>query len=174
MVSLWGKNNDNGNREDQQDHEDEQPVTRQQQEADERTRLLPRDNQAYLSPDDPAVSIIPDNNVVRRVSTDLLIGLPIQHLGHTSPTRIISLIPRHQLRLVDIPSRFSLRQSASVAYPWLRLLPVCLYHVDHRIPRYRIAILLHSIEANDNLGSHYLSLPPRRHVHHPWSPRSPC
>jgi len=60
MVSLWGKRNDNGEREDQQDHEeDEQPATRQQQEVDERTRLLPRDNQPYLSPDDPAVSIIP-------------------------------------------------------------------------------------------------------------------
>lgn len=60
MVSLWGRNNDNGGREEQQDHEeDEQPVTRHQQEADERTRLLPRDNQAYLSPDDPAVSTSP-------------------------------------------------------------------------------------------------------------------
>jgi pimeloyl-ACP methyl ester carboxylesterase len=57
MVSLWGKRNDNGEREGQQDHEeDEQPATRQQQEVDERTRLLPRDNQPYLSPDDPAVS----------------------------------------------------------------------------------------------------------------------
>jgi len=59
MVSLWGKKNDNGDREEQQDHEEEQPVTGHQQEADERTRLLPRDNHAYLSPDDPAVSIIP-------------------------------------------------------------------------------------------------------------------
>lgn len=59
MVSLWGTKKNNGGQEDQQDHEedDQQPVTRHQQVADERTRLLPRDNQAYLSPDDPAVSI---------------------------------------------------------------------------------------------------------------------
>lgn len=54
MVSLWNKKKDGGERESQQDHEDNQ--SRYHQEADERTRLLPRDNPAYLSPDDPAVS----------------------------------------------------------------------------------------------------------------------
>lgn len=55
MVSLWNKKKDGGERESQQDHEEENQ-SRHHQEADERTRLLPRDNAAYLSPDNPAVS----------------------------------------------------------------------------------------------------------------------
>lgn len=55
MVSLWNKKKDGGERESQQDHEEDNQ-SRYHQEADERTRLLPRDNPAYLSPDDPAVS----------------------------------------------------------------------------------------------------------------------
>jgi hypothetical protein len=53
MVSLW-RSNDNPEREEQGRDGDDRPRG-QYQEADERTRLLPRD-QGYLSPDDPAVS----------------------------------------------------------------------------------------------------------------------
>lgn len=55
MVSLWNKKKDGAERESQPDHEEDNQ-SRYHQEADERTRLLPRDNSAYLSPDDPAVS----------------------------------------------------------------------------------------------------------------------
>ncbi|PKX89665.1 uncharacterized protein P174DRAFT_454682 [Aspergillus novofumigatus IBT 16806] len=54
MVSLW-RSNDNPEREEQGRDEDDRSRG-QYQEADERTRLLPRENQGYLSPDDPAVS----------------------------------------------------------------------------------------------------------------------
>lgn len=58
MVSIWGKKKDNGERESQRDHEESSPSTiRHEPEPDERSRLLPRENHAYLSPDDPAVSI---------------------------------------------------------------------------------------------------------------------
>ena len=55
MVSLWNKKKVGGERETQQDREEDNQ-SRYHQEADERTRLLPRDNPAHLSPDDPAVS----------------------------------------------------------------------------------------------------------------------
>ncbi|EAW08426.1 uncharacterized protein ACLA_031590 [Aspergillus clavatus NRRL 1] len=51
MVSFWQRNDDSERDELGDNHSREQ-----YHEADERTRLLPRDNQAYLSPDDPAVS----------------------------------------------------------------------------------------------------------------------
>ncbi|GFF89341.1 uncharacterized protein C23C11.06c [Aspergillus lentulus] len=54
MVSLW-RSNDNSEREEQGRDGDDRSRG-QYQEADERTRLLPRENQGYLSPDDPAVS----------------------------------------------------------------------------------------------------------------------
>lgn len=62
MVSIWGKKKDNGDRESQQDHEESNAIVRhepirREREPDERSRLLPRENHAYLSPDDPAVSI---------------------------------------------------------------------------------------------------------------------
>ncbi|PWY86844.1 hypothetical protein BO70DRAFT_311688 [Aspergillus heteromorphus CBS 117.55] len=53
MVSFkFGRNTEPNREGGPRDHEEEHP----QQEADERTRLLPRDPPAYLSPDDPAVS----------------------------------------------------------------------------------------------------------------------
>ncbi|RHZ66335.1 uncharacterized protein CDV56_103848 [Aspergillus thermomutatus] len=54
MVSLWRRNDDSEREE--QGREGDDGSRGQYHEADERTRLLPRENQAYLSPDDPAVS----------------------------------------------------------------------------------------------------------------------
>ena len=54
MVSLKFRRGDESDRTgEQRDREDE----RRHDEPDERTRLLPREPPAYLSPDDPAVSI---------------------------------------------------------------------------------------------------------------------
>lgn len=58
MVSLWNKKRDNGEEERQEDQPDGR-TNGHQQEPDERTRLLQQDNNAYLSPDDPAVSTSP-------------------------------------------------------------------------------------------------------------------
>lgn len=65
MVSLWGSKT-NGEDHDIQDEEQEQrgapssqvQQSRQSEDVNERTRLIPRHDQApgYLSPDDPAVS----------------------------------------------------------------------------------------------------------------------
>lgn len=60
MVSLWGSKNG----EEQQhgvdgdhDENDNRNQSRQNREADERTRLLPHQrNDGFLDPDDPAVS----------------------------------------------------------------------------------------------------------------------
>lgn len=53
MVSLKFRRSDESDRTgEQRDREDE----RRHDEPDERTRLLPREPPAYLSPDDPAVS----------------------------------------------------------------------------------------------------------------------
>lgn len=59
MVSLWGsKNGDEQQHDGDGDHDDQgsRQQPRQSREADERTRLLPR-NEGYLDPDDPAVSL---------------------------------------------------------------------------------------------------------------------
>lgn len=64
MVSLWGSKNDG---EEERDGGDapvtdgdegthENPRHPDSHDADERTRLLPRRHEGYLSPDDPAVS----------------------------------------------------------------------------------------------------------------------
>lgn len=64
MGSLWGSKNDD--EEERPLTRDGEPSTRQQShpprqsiEADERTRLLPPNQDGYLSPDDPAVSLHP-------------------------------------------------------------------------------------------------------------------
>lgn len=67
MVSLWGSKKDGQGRAENGEHareeNDHQSPARdygrrsQEPEPDERTRLLPRDGNGYLSPDDPAVSI---------------------------------------------------------------------------------------------------------------------
>lgn len=64
MVSLWHKKKDNPEGGDQPAREeDDHQSSRSRQyrepyrDPDERTRLLPRDNAAYLNPDDPAVSL---------------------------------------------------------------------------------------------------------------------
>ncbi|RHZ66036.1 hypothetical protein CDV55_106890 [Aspergillus turcosus] len=54
MVSMWRRNNDSERGD--QGREGDDGSRGQYQEADERTRLLPRETQGYLSPDDPAVS----------------------------------------------------------------------------------------------------------------------
>lgn len=65
MVSLWGSKNDDEDRPEGQDGETtptnpgdgRQPPRRSgDEDADERSRLLPPRREAYLSPDDPAVS----------------------------------------------------------------------------------------------------------------------
>ncbi|OCT54077.1 hypothetical protein CLCR_10003 [Cladophialophora carrionii] len=65
MVSLWGSKNKDDDRPTQDGEEDNPEATtsqpqsnRRSEEANERTRLLPRNDRAqgYLSPDDPAVS----------------------------------------------------------------------------------------------------------------------
>lgn len=71
MVSLWGsKKDDQGRAENgdhaQQDNDRHSPARdygrrSQEPEPDERTRLLPREGNGYLSPDDPAVSIDPSD-----------------------------------------------------------------------------------------------------------------
>lgn len=64
MVSLWGSKNDG---EEERDGGDapvtdgdggthDNPRHSDSHDADERTRLLPRRHEGYLSPDDPAVS----------------------------------------------------------------------------------------------------------------------
>lgn len=58
MVSLWGSK-DGGERQHENgddNEEDTRQQHRQSREADERTRLLPPNNDGYLDPDDPAVS----------------------------------------------------------------------------------------------------------------------
>ncbi|KAE8150315.1 hypothetical protein BDV25DRAFT_129661 [Aspergillus avenaceus] len=57
-MALWNTKKDDSDREESQtrDEEGSSRQYRDQREPDERTRLLPRDNPAYLSPDDPAVS----------------------------------------------------------------------------------------------------------------------
>ncbi|KAJ9302374.1 hypothetical protein DTO271G3_1240 [Paecilomyces variotii] len=66
MVSLWGSKKDDQVRTENGDHAQQEndrhsPVRdygrrSQEPEPDERTRLLPREGNGYLSPDDPAVS----------------------------------------------------------------------------------------------------------------------
>ena len=66
MVSLWGSKNDDQDRPEADDgettptntSESRQPSRRQGgEDADERTHLLPPRREAFLSPDDPAVSV---------------------------------------------------------------------------------------------------------------------
>lgn len=65
MVSLWGSKNDGEEERDVGDalvtdgEEGTQVNARHSDshDADERTRLLPRRHEGYLSPDDPAVSL---------------------------------------------------------------------------------------------------------------------
>ncbi|KAA8643576.1 hypothetical protein EYZ11_003194 [Aspergillus tanneri] len=59
MVLFWHRKNDQPEGREPPNHEDDDHQSfrpRVHHEPDERTRLLPRDNVAYLSPDDPAVS----------------------------------------------------------------------------------------------------------------------
>ncbi|KAE8387676.1 hypothetical protein BDV23DRAFT_121912 [Aspergillus alliaceus] len=61
MVALWNKKKDGPEREESQTPDEEGGSARYSREQhyrepDERTRLLPRENPAYLRPDDPAVS----------------------------------------------------------------------------------------------------------------------
>jgi hypothetical protein len=72
MVSLWGSKNENegnGNtgepQEEGPDHggESSRNTSSHRREPDERTRLIPR-NEAYLSPDDPAVGRLKANQCV--------------------------------------------------------------------------------------------------------------
>ena len=58
MVSLWGKNSKNGEEENNQGEERPSSSSqsgRQSEDANERSRLLPRQDRGYLDPDDPAV-----------------------------------------------------------------------------------------------------------------------
>lgn len=65
MVSLWGSKNDGeGDREagdapvpDVDGGTQDNPRHSDSHDAGERTRLLPRRQEGYLSPDDPAVSL---------------------------------------------------------------------------------------------------------------------
>lgn len=51
MVNLFQRSGHDSREEESRDGEEQG----QYRDADERTRLLPRDNEHYLSPDDPAV-----------------------------------------------------------------------------------------------------------------------
>ncbi len=63
MVSLWGSKKDENPEADGQNGgqngESSDPASQPRpSEADERTRLLPPPREGYLSPDDPAVSVL--------------------------------------------------------------------------------------------------------------------
>jgi hypothetical protein len=92
MVSLWNRHKDDSDREGSRTREDQGSVGQyhepQYREPDERTRLLPRDNPAYLSPDDPAVSCTLD--YTSNEQTQAKNNIPLIDLVNTRSPPIIS------------------------------------------------------------------------------------
>lgn len=85
MVSLWGSKNDG---EEERDGGDapvtdgdegtqDNPRHSDSHDTDERTRLLPRRHEGYLSPDDPAVSLAVSRQPLRKALTLGPPGFPL-------------------------------------------------------------------------------------------------
>lgn len=115
-MSPWGHNNDpgRGRPRTQDGQEDRNAPEQRLEEPTERSRLLPvNHNGGYLSPDDPAVSLINQTTSKRQNKYELQLtpelGISLQPMERASVARRVPNCTSTELYLVDIPAGLHLR-----------------------------------------------------------------
>lgn len=169
--------------------EGSETVPRHSIDPDEHTRLLPRPStrEGYLSPDDPAVSLIWKccSNIANTSarfrhtisgvcgSCDTSPSFSRYEIAIHSSHLTLILLTGHHIPVVGSPSRLYLRQSAGHALPRLRLFRLLLCKFNLVKPPHCPSLFLFPFEGHSDHLPHNFRRPSIRHDLHPRRPTPP-